>query len=65
MARRQDSGSNSADEKQRPTSHNEDALPEMTDTIRSRDENEDEFVEDEDTDDVDDTDTDEEDEGNY
>ena len=65
MARRQDSGSNSAHENQRPTPHNEDALPEMTDTSRGRDESEDEFAEDEDTEDMDDTDIDEEDEANY
>lgn len=65
MARRQDSGSNAAHENQRPTSHNEDALPEMTDNIRGRDENEDEFADDEDLEDMDDTDIDEEDEGNY
>jgi hypothetical protein len=65
MARRQDSGSNSAHENQRPTPHNEDALPEMTDTTRGRDENEDEFAEDEDMEDTDDTDIDEEVEANY
>ena len=32
MANRQDSGSNSSHENQRPTSHNEDAVPEMTDS---------------------------------
>ena len=36
MAKRQDSGSNSAHENQQPTSHNEDALPEMTDDGRNR-----------------------------
>ena len=62
MAKRQDSGSNSAHENQRPTSHNEDAVPEMTDNIRGRDEEADEF--DEDVDDEDDAETeDEEDEG--
>jgi hypothetical protein len=67
MATRQDSGSNSAHENQRPTPHNEDALPEMTDNIRGRDENEDEFDVDRDEDmgDMDDTDMDEDDEGNY
>ena len=30
MANRQDSGSNSAHQNQRPTDHNEDAIPEMT-----------------------------------
>ena len=36
MARRQDSGSNSAQQNQRPTSHNEDAVPEMTEELRGR-----------------------------
>ena len=62
MANRQDSGSNSAHENQRPTSHNEDAVPEMTDDIRGRDEEADEF--DEDLDDENDIDAeDDEDEG--
>jgi hypothetical protein len=67
MANRQDSGSNSAHENQRPTSQNEDAVPEMTDNIRGREENEDEFDVDRDEDmgDMDDTDVDEDDEGNY
>ena len=53
MANRQDSGSNSAHENQRPTSHNEDALPEMTEDVRNSaaDESDDEF---EDTEDMDD-----------
>ena len=62
MANRQDSGSNSAHENQRPTSHSEDAVPEMTDDIRGRDEEADEF--DEDLDDETDIDAeDDEDEG--
>ena len=62
MANRQDSGSNPAHENQRPTSHNEDAVPEMTDDIRGRDEEADEL--DEDLDDETDVDAeDEEDEG--
>jgi hypothetical protein len=67
MARRQDSGSEPADEIRRPASDDEDALPEMTETIRGRDENEDEFDVDRDEDmgDMDDADVDEEDEGNY
>lgn len=36
MARRQDSGSNSSHENQRPTPHNEDRLPEFTDNARGR-----------------------------
>ena len=32
MAKRQDSGSTAAHENQRPTDHNEDAIPEMTDS---------------------------------
>ena len=64
MANRQDSGSNSAHENQRPTSHNEDALPEMTEDIRSKaDESDDDEFED-DSDDVDEADEDVEDEGN-
>ena len=49
MAKRQDTGSNSAHENQRPTSHNEDAVPEMTDNTRGRadDVEGDEFEEDE------------------
>jgi hypothetical protein len=43
MANRQDSGSNSAHENQRPTSHNEDAVPEMMDDeVRGRADAEDE-----------------------
>ena len=64
MANRQDSGSNSAHENQRPTSHNEDALPEMTDDARNRaDESEDDEFED-DSDDVDEADEDAE-EGSF
>ena len=53
MAKRQDSGSNSAHENQRPTSHNEDALPEMTEDVRNSaaDESDDEFEDAEDMDD--------------
>jgi hypothetical protein len=36
MAKRQDSGSNAAHQNQRPTSHNEDAVPEMTEDVRGR-----------------------------
>jgi hypothetical protein len=36
MAKRQDSGSNSAHQNQRPTSHNEDAVPEMIEDNRGR-----------------------------
>ncbi len=64
MANRQDSGSNSAHENQRPTSHNEDALPEMTEDARGKaDESDDDEFED-DSDDVDEADEDAEDEGN-
>ena len=53
MANRQDSGSNSAHENQRPTSHNEDAVPELDDSMQNRadEESDDEF---EDTEDLDD-----------
>jgi hypothetical protein len=63
MANRQDSGSNSAHENQRPTSHNEDAVPEMMDDeVRGRaDEEDDEEFEDSDTEDEEE----EEDEGRY
>jgi hypothetical protein len=49
MPKRQDTGSNSAHQNERPTSNNEDAVPEMTDDISGRlDEDEgDEFEEDE------------------
>ena len=63
MANRQDSGSNSAHENQRPTSHNEDALPEMTEDARNRaDESDDEF---EDTEDLDEADEETDDEGSF
>ena len=63
MANRQDSGSNSAHENQRPTSHNEEAVPEMMDDeVRGRaDEEDDEEFEDSDTEDEEE----EEDEGRY
>lgn len=57
MAKRQDPGSNPAHENERPTSHDEDAIPEMTDNdVRSRaDEEGDEFddAEDEDMEEID------------
>jgi hypothetical protein len=60
MARRQDSGSNSAHQNQRPTSHNEDAVPEMTDDTRGRaDEGDEEEFED--ADDIEETDENDED----
>ena len=63
MANRQDSGSNSAHENERPTSHNEDALPEMTEDARNRaDESDDEF---EDTEDLDEADEETDDEGSF
>jgi hypothetical protein len=72
MANRQDSGSTSAHQNQRPTDHNEDAIPEMTEETRDntvRDEtrgaadeaDEDEF---EDTEDLDDEDAEDE-EGSF
>ena len=61
MAKRQNSGSNSAHQNQRPTSHNEDRLPENTDRIRGREED-DEFE----TDDMaDDEEEDENEEGSF
>ena len=52
MAKRQDSGSNAAHQNQRPTPHNEDAVPEMTEDVRGRadDADDDEFEEDEEDD---------------
>jgi len=57
MARRQDSGSNSAHQNQRPTSHNEDAVPEMTEDVsgRATDADEDEFEDTEELDEEDDS----------
>lgn len=65
MAKRQDSGSNAAHENERPTSNNEDAVPEITDDLRGRaDEDEaDEFEEDEEVEGLDEEE--ESDEGNY
>ena len=67
MANRSDSGSNSAHQNQRPTSHNEDAVPEMTEDTRERErgaaaEGEDDF---EDTEDSEETEEEEEDEGTF
>ena len=66
MANRQDSGSNSAHENQRPTSHNEDAVPEMTDDARNRadESDDDEFEDSDDSEDLDDADE-TEDEGSF
>ena len=62
MANRQDSGSDAAHQNQRPTSHNEDAVPEMTDDVRGRaDEGNDEFEDADDLDDLDNEDADTED----
>lgn len=59
MARRQDSGSNSSQENQRPTPHNEDRLPEFTEETRGRGEDEDEFDEEDDEVDMEDEEEDE------
>jgi hypothetical protein len=56
MARRQDSGSNSSHENQRPNAQNEDRLPEFTEETRGRGEDEDEFEEGDETDMEDDED---------
>ena len=58
MAKRQDSGSNSAHQNQRPTPHNEDAVPENTDNVRGIGSDDDDF----DDDDLDDETDDEEEE---
>ena len=66
MAKRQDSGSNSAHENQRPTSHNEDAVPDLTDDTRGRAEGEgDEFEEDDEEGEGFEEEEEEADEGNY
>jgi len=55
MAKRQDTGSDAAQQNQRPTPPNEDAVPERTDNVQGRaDEADDEF----DTDDTEDLDED-------
>ena len=50
MAKRQDSGGDPAPENKRPTSRDEDAIPEMTDNVRGRADEEDEEFEDTDED---------------
>lgn len=60
MARRQDSGSNSSHENQRPNANTEDRIPEFTEDTRGRGEDEDEF---DDADDDTEMEDDEEDEG--
>ena len=65
MAKRQDSGSNSAHENQQPTSHNEDALPEMTDDGRNRADEADDDEFDEGDDDLEDADEEGDDEGSF
>ena len=60
MTKRQDSGSSSAHQNQRPTAQNEDTFPEMTDDSRNMadDGEDDEFddSEDDDSEDIDDVD---------
>lgn len=61
MAKRQDSGSNSAQQNQRPTSHNEDAVPETTEETRGvAADDEDDFEESEDAEEEADDESDEE-----
>jgi hypothetical protein len=60
MAKRQDSGSNSAHQNQRPTSHNEDAVPENTDNVRGIASDDDDFDDDDLDDEMDDGDDEEE-----
>ena len=60
MAKRQDSGSNSAHQNQRPTSHNEDAVPDNTDNVRGIGSDDDDFDDDDLDDDSDDEEADEE-----
>ena len=63
MAKRQDSGSTSAHQNQQPTSHNEDALPEMTEDVRERGRGEGES--DEEFEEVDELEDEEEQEGSF
>jgi hypothetical protein len=65
MAKRQDSGSNSAHQNQRPNSHNEDAVPENTDNVRGIGSDDDEFDELEDEGDEDEAEDEEENEGSF
>jgi hypothetical protein len=60
MAKRQDSGSNSAHQNQRPTSHNEDAVPDNTENVRGIGSDDDDFDDDDLDDDSDDEEADEE-----
>lgn len=64
MANRQDSGSNSSHENQRPNAHNEDRLPEFTDNARGRGEEGDDMDEEMD-DESDEMDEEEEQEGSF
>ena len=64
MANRSDSGSNSAHQNQRPTSHNEDAIPEMTEDVRNAaDEGDDDEFED--TEDLDENEDDDREDGSF
>ena len=60
MAKRQDSGSNSAHQNQRPTSHNEDAVPDNTENVRGIGSDDDDFDDEDLDDDSDDEEADEE-----
>lgn len=61
MANRQDSGSNSSHENQRPNAHNEDRLPEFTDNTRGLGEDEDDEMDDDENEDE----MDEDEEGSF
>jgi hypothetical protein len=65
MAKRQDSGSNSAHQNQRPNSHNEDAIPENTENLRGTGSDDDEFEDDDDSEMDDDEADEEENEGSF
>lgn len=52
MANRQDSGSNSAHQNQRPNPHNEDSIPEMSEDLRNQADDSEEDDEFEDTEDL-------------
>ena len=63
MARRQDSGSNSSHENQRPNAQHDDRLPEFTDNARGR--AEDDEADDIEMDDEDQEEVEEEEEGSF
>ena len=65
MAKRQDSGSNSAHQNQQPNSHNEDAVPENTESVRGIASDDDDFEDLDDEVEDDEDDQEEENEGSF